>query len=301
MRRVYLMAMGVLFLFSLADADLIIEFQAADSISRLLPEEARGTYFIKGDKCRFEALSSISIPMGGRQELSFEINSVAVTRLDSGIIWLILPENEFIELSTSSLKLPDTPYVLNEYSWEINVVPFEKTRKIKKLVCNGRIGNAIGVNKDDPEDTVFVTFEKWQSEDTLFSVEFDAYQDRYTNETGRHRIWAQKHIANYLQGPFGPIIEILSDSIGMDNSIPMKYAVAVERTVKYEETTYYVVANAGQKTPISRRGKGIHPDGGGYWKLILFTSEVTNIKQKVIDNHKFELPKNCKRKVKDAE
>jgi hypothetical protein len=278
-------------MFSAADADIEIKFSAEDTVTHSVPPETQGIYSIKGYKSCIEAVSSFSLLRPEFRGFYFEVGATNITRLDLGVMWALYYDDKYAEIPLSSQPKGDSLDPAAGYTWDFNISPIEKQKKIKKLVCVGQIGKVVGVSNDDPADTVFISFELWQSDDSLFGGEFSAYQDHYAEVSGRHRLWAQRHLGTYLKGEYRTVFERLTDMMGGIGCIPMKYVASVDRTVKYLSAGY-AVSNTGRRVPISRVGKGIRPPKGDYWKLVRFTSEITGIKHKNIDDEKFEIPSN---------
>ncbi len=123
--------------------------------------------------------------------------SASITRLDKEIIWQIDPrkksytEMTFAEFREMIMKAQqemaaeggeevDTSTVsedLYDWTWETKSDPNPRT--INGFVCHNAQFVATGINKQNPEDKVWIRFDCWNSPDIPGSEEIRAFQMRY--------------------------------------------------------------------------------------------------------------------------
>jgi hypothetical protein len=278
MRRLILMLAGILYLAQLVSADVIVKYEAKAEITNRMLLKIENTNYIKGNKIYSELKTNISATNGFGTP--FDINSKGITRLDKGVHWSLL-KSGYSEETIASMH--DSVGQAKEYNWTFNVSPVSDNKKIKKFTCFGQIGKAIGVGANDLTDTVFLTYERWATADTLGIPELTAYENSFANLSGVHKMWSQEHVATYLEKGYGAQFEKLSDLLDKQKGIPIKSSFEIERTILYDNTS-------------AIPGSGKRPKNGGNWKVFSMTNEIVKIEQKKIDDDKFEIPANYKKK-----
>jgi hypothetical protein len=258
-------------------ADVIIHYKSDIKVAQSRQYNTSGSYNISGDKNYSESTTKFS--MLNIPGTPFNIISKRIYRLDKGTCQTLLADSKFSESSIKSQH--DSIEQIVDYSWTYNVTPIDGKKKINKYQCLGQIGKAVGINSANPADSVYITFEQWSSEDTITGAEFKQYQNRFSQVIGVHKMWAQDHLATFLESGYGRQFEKLSDLFIINSGIPIKIAVQIERTILPDDTN---------------KGRWIKPNEGGNWKLCSIKYEVTALEVKKIDESKFEIPANYEKK-----
>lgn len=281
MTKIALVIIAFFCLSVLASADVTVKYKSEAKITNKAVLKIESNYIIKENKSYCELKSNFSMPGGGGTP--FDISSKSITRLDKGVRWSLLGSAYSEETITS---MHDSMGLADEYNWTFNLSPIADQKKIRKFECYGQIGKAVGVSKVDPADTVFLTFEQWATEDTLGATELFAYEDSFAQQSGTHKMWSQEHVSTYLEKGYGTQFGLLSDLLAQRRGLPVQSYFQIEQTVLY---------NNSDGAP-KRRGTGIRPENGGYWKIFSMTNELVSIENKNIDDKKFEIPANYKKK-----
>jgi hypothetical protein len=72
----------------------------------------------------------------------------------------------------------------SDYEWTIDVETFDDETTINGFKCKSIIGHANGVNKEDSEDKMRLTYEYWYAEDVPGLDELKSYGNSLSNATG---------------------------------------------------------------------------------------------------------------------
>jgi hypothetical protein len=288
--------MAIVFSLSLAaSGDLIIKYKAQAIVTNRMSFKMKGTYNIAANRNYCDLTSTFGLIEPREPGASFDIISNSIIRLDKGVRWSFSGDNGYIEKAITSIHDPDSMELVEGYIWSFNAAPIDRKKNFNKLDCRGQIGKATGVNENDPADTVFITFEQWLTEDTLIGAEFVAYWQEFARVAGAHKMWAQEHMATYMEKGYGAQCERLSDLMGGPKSLPIKSIITIEKSLLYDRDAE-LFGEPGKTGGVKRRGSGMRPEKGGRWKLLHLTNEITGIEQISIEDSKFEIPPNYEKK-----
>lgn len=284
MRKLVLLVAAVLSLLQNVSADVIVRYKSEMIRAQSTVFKVNGAYNISGNKNFSEFTTNISMP----DEVGTPLNIISrrIYLLDKGICWSLFANNKYSESTVKALH--DSVGQATNYSWTYDISPIAGNKKINEFQCLGQIGKAVGINTDDPADTVYLTFEQWSAEDTLHAREFILYQNNYSRVGGVHKIWAQDHLATFLEKGYGAQFERLSDLMEGRLGIPIMTYIQIERSILYDQSK-----STGRS---ARRGEAMRPKDGGYWKIGEMKNEVISIEEKKIGDSVFEIPVNYVKK-----
>jgi hypothetical protein len=274
-----------------ADADEVVKFKLTAEFSDKIWDEQKSTYNIKGDNNLIEGNESFDFYIPNLVKFTLGLEKTNIIRLDKNLGWELYPGSEaYQEYDLILLHMPDNKIKTIERNWLYDVRPIKGAKKINKFQCNGQIGKAVGISKQDQTDTVFITYERWTAEDTLLGAEMEGYRKRYSKVVGVPRIWAFGLLAEYFEKYNGAQIEQISNSMDSINGLPIKHIITIERSripekdVNDDKPELVSVVSEKIKKNIKE-------------KTISVMYEITSIKEKKLEDSIFELPQRCVRKT----
>jgi hypothetical protein len=289
--KTLLIVLSIFFLASVTNADVIAKYKMSVGYGGSVAFDEDCIYHIKGDKNYETHNTWVNLEIPGYFWIDFKIGSANIIRLDQDLRWTL---NDYIKTySVSDLISPHMPSQkvyeeMANYNWTYEVTPIEKQKKMLKMLCNGQIGTVIGASKNNPSDTIFITYERWSPIDTIIGSEITDYQVNYSKRVGVHKLWALEVFASYLEKQYSSQLEQLSNKMDQLKGFPIKSIVTVERSINLDSKS----ESTSQKAKKSDDEK---PQKNGRWLTIVVTNEVTKLEQKPIDDSKFEIPADYKK------
>ncbi|MCX6640815.1 MAG: hypothetical protein NTW14_10090 [bacterium] len=157
--------------------------------------ETLSTEYYASDRSTSETLTKWTEGMMKTMTGGKSNESISVVRLDKEVIWNIQPKKqtynemtfaEFREMIQKGIKQmqemrgPDTSASSeNDYAWTTEDKSDPNPKTINGYSCKNAKVTAIGINKKNPEDKVWITMDIWNSKDLPGADDILAYQQRY--------------------------------------------------------------------------------------------------------------------------
>ncbi|MCP4706623.1 MAG: hypothetical protein GY865_18645 [candidate division Zixibacteria bacterium] len=292
---------------SFSAADVIIETKTDMDMIGAGKVDMSQVQYIKNDRSYDESVTTLSGQMaamtGGKK-----VKNVQIVRLDKGIGWTINPdEKSFTEFSFEQMKSnfaqskqqnqANTP--LGEYDWKTDISKDLKTETILDVDCKGIRAVSVGVNKNDPKDSVFITNEQWFSDEVSGGDEFIDYSEKMAEAVGTGKGFMNQMSMNPMLARFGNQFEEIAKEFEACEGIPLKTVLIVEGTInpmaaamgdrKLDEETKAMMKKMGMALPDET------PEGGRH-NFISLTSTITKIEEKSIEDSRYEVPEGYQKK-----
>lgn len=306
MKRIIILTSLMLFcLASFSAADVIIKTKTdMDMIGagKIKMEQAQ---YIKGDRSYDE---STTILEGKMAEMagSKNMKNIQIVRLDKGVGWSLNPNKKnYTEFSFEQMKanleqarkqkMAAAP--MDEYEWKTEFSKDIGSQEIIGHDCKGIRAVSVGVNKNDPKDSVFITNEQWFSENLPGGTEFMNFADKMSETVGNEKGFLNQMSMNPMLAKFGDQFGEIAKEFENVEGVPLKTVLVVEGTINP-----MAAAMGGQelddeaKAMMEKMGIAIPGEAeGGHHNLISLTSTVSKIEEKPIDNAKYEIPEGFKK------
>jgi len=253
-------------------ADIVVKYQTDAEMANGMLLKTESIYNIKGARNFCEIKTNFS--MTNVPGTPFDIISAYIICLDKGVRCTPKSADKtYEEENLISLHGLDSTKQGDEYLWAIEISPINDKKEIRKFQCTGQIGKAIGVNRNDAIDTVFITYVQWSTEYFPLAAELIAYQENYARSVGVNKLWSQEQLATLLEKGYGSCFEQLSDTMNSTGFIPIMSNIIIERTFKTD--------TGSPKTMKAVIG--------------IIKNELASIKEKKLKDKMFEIPSNYKK------
>ncbi|OQX92878.1 MAG: hypothetical protein B6D58_00630 [candidate division Zixibacteria bacterium 4484_95] len=312
MKRNYLIfiVVAVICLAVFAQADVIIKQKTSIESSAIMNIEINGVEYIKGDK---NYSSSSTNMVGGMMAMMGKKTTsefIQITRLDKDVIWDLDPQNKtYSESSLASLQqmmagTGQTPESENEdetseYNWTLDVKTSDKDVEINGFKCTGIIGKATGINKNNPEDKMRLTYEYWYAKDVPGLDELEDYHNKFSKATGFDITMPRQHVQKIFN-KYGSQFDKMTEKMQGVEGYPIKTVILVESTKGVEggEGDYGEEMPPGMKEMLSglSNKKQSQKSESDMIKVFSLSNEILSIEKKNVDDSKFEIPEGYKKK-----
>jgi hypothetical protein len=130
-----------------------------------------------------------------------ETKSVTITRLDKGLIWTLQPKDQtysemtfaefrdkmqkgMTQMQEVEAEKDTTASSEDMYDWKVEVQSDSLPKTINGWSCRNVKLVAVGTNKQDPEDKIWITVDNWNSPDVPGGQEIRDFQMKYAKEIG---------------------------------------------------------------------------------------------------------------------
>jgi hypothetical protein len=287
-----------------AAADVIVETKVNMDIIGAGKMDVSQTQYVRADRSYDKTTSKMQGGMMGGKEMV----NVQIVRLDKGFTYMLEPDKKtYREVSLENMK--GTMAAMQkgqaeqeadeEYVWTTEVSKDIGTEKIMDFKCQGSRAKLVGVKKDDPKDTVFVTYEQWVSDNLPGGDDFLAFSDKFAESMGIEAGFLRQMGMNPMLSRYGSQFDEVAEELGDIEGMPLKTVLIVEGTVnpmaeqmgdeEIDEETRQMMEQMGIELP----GK---KEEGGYHKLVSMTSEVTSIEKKKVDDAQYDIPADYSKK-----
>jgi hypothetical protein len=302
---------------AITQADVVIKRKTTADMAGLMTMETNGSDVIKGDKSITDMKSEMTGGMMAKLGGGKPKETINIIRLDKGIYYEIDPGKKvYAETPLSSLKEQfaksnqesSDDSAKSEYIWTSDVKATDKKQKINGFDCKNVIGKAMGIKKDDPKDSVFITFDEWMATDVPGLSEVEQFQKNYAKALGMDEMWGQKNLGQMMKD-YGPQMQALALKMKEAGGYPIKTVIAIEGSEKSSKES----AGGSENEPNSKsdmmakmgnilgKKKSDEPKSAdmsesGHQKTLLMTTEILSIEQKPADDTQFEVPAGYKKK-----
>lgn len=280
---------------AITQADVVIKRKTTADMAGLMTMETNASDIIKGDKSITDMKSEMTGGMMAKLGGGKPKEAINITRLDKGIYYEINPEKKvYSETPLASLKEQFAKSnkesaensSKSEYIWTSDIKTTDQNQKINGFDCKNMIGKAVGIKKDDPKDSVFITFDEWMANDVPGLSEVEQFQKNYSKALGIDEIWGQKNLGQMMKD-YGPQMEALAHKMKETGGYPIKTVIAIESSEKSSEESAGNIRNKPKAGDVST---------SGHQKTLLMTTEILSIEQKTADDAQFEVPAGYKKK-----
>jgi len=297
--------MLVLCLAAASLADVIVETKVDMDIIGAGKMNVNQIQYVRGDRSYDKTTSKMAGGMMGGKEMV----NVQIVRLDKGATYLLDPDKKtYRETSMKTMKGTMKSMqkgqaeqtVDDEYEWTTEVSTDIGTEKIMDFKCQGSRVKLTGVKKDDPKDTVFITFEQWISDNLPGGDEFLAFSEKYAESIGIEPGFLNQMSMNPMLSKYGGQFDEVAEQMKDIKGMPLKTVFIVEGTVnpmgeqmggeEIDEETRQMMKQMGIEIP------GTEKPEGGYHKLVSMTSEVSKIEKKKTDDTQYDIPEGYTKK-----
>jgi len=298
--RITLMVLMIMGLAAIAGADVVVKSKIVTNILAAGSTEVMHTEYMKADRSYGESTTKMT---GGMMAMlgNKEQKSVDITRLDKGLIWTLNPKKKnYRELSFEELKVksPNKPKAgagamgggtdPEKYEWDIKVDELANEEKVGEYACKGMVAKAKGINKEDPEDVVVVTYKQWYTDKVPGFKTYQQFQGAFAEQLGSDQFGEQRRLANMLS-MFGDKLDVLMEKMKEIEGVPMKSTMLVERT-----RAPYQPAEGEEEDPMKAQMRAMlgEPEKteSGMYKIFSIESEVLSVEESSVEAGQFELP-----------
>lgn len=282
-------------------ADVVIKQKSSVETAGIMNIEIDGVEYIKGNKSYSGGTTRMVGGMAAMMGKGTISEFIQITRLDKEVIWNLYPQNKtYSETSLASLKqmmakADEAEYKEDEeasdYEWTVDVRASDKEVEINGFKCKSVISKTTGINKEDPQDRVLLTYEYWYTKDAPGINELMDYHDKFSKATGVDIMWTQQS-AEKIFDRYGPQFNKMVEKMKKAEGYPIKTVIVVESTegVESEEEFDEEMPSGMEGMLESLMGKKMQKTESGMVKVFSLSNEVLSIEKKSIDNEKFEIP-----------
>ncbi|UCE67377.1 MAG: hypothetical protein JSU85_05010 [Candidatus Zixiibacteriota bacterium] len=311
-RYVFLMAAPMLFVIAnSASADVMIKSKAAmGQMLGIGGSESETSVYIKGDKNRTETTTSFKSQMFQMSKQDMTSRSTEIIRLDKEVKWQLEDKDKsYREIFLKSLKPSIGDYKGQEsspamsspddeaedYTWTVTVDISENGEVVNGFKSNKAVVNAIGVNKEDVSDTMFVTLKMWRSEELPNIDEIEDFHKKFSEIAGFDEDVSSMRMEEYSSG-FGKEFEESAKKIEQMEGYQVKTEMVVQKSSSGE--------GGDEESDMSGMMKGLmgvekgpgEESGSDRITVISITDEIISVDNSKIDDGMFEIPEGYIRK-----
>ena len=288
-------------------ADVVIETKSEMDMVGAGQINLDQVQYIKGDRSYDKSTTHIAggmmAAMGGGKD---QVN-VQIVRLDKGVGWVLNPEGKsYTEFTFGDMKntmaqqrergKQNAP--MDEYEWTTDISKDIGTEKIMDFKCKGIRAVSVGVKKDDPKDSVFITNEQWFCDNLPGGEEFTDFSDKLAELMGSGKGFLSQMSLNPMLAKYGDQFEEIANEFNSIEGVPLKTVLVVEGTVNpMEKAMGGKEMDDEAKAMMEKMGisvPGTTPEGGHH-NLVSVTSTVTKIEKKPIEDSMYEIPEGYKK------
>ena len=262
---------------------------------------------IRDDRSYDETISTVS---GGMAAMTGnkEMKTVQIVRLDKNIAWVLDPSKKsFTELSFSDMKQEldmagkagKEKEPMGEYEWTNNISKDIGTETIMDCKCKGIRAVSIGVKKDDPKDSMFITNEQWFCDDLPGGKEFLAFSKKMADSMGVEEGFLGQMSMNPMLAKFGDVFTEIAKEFATIKGVPLKTVLTVEGTVnpmnaamggqEMNDETKAMMEKMGMSVPKAN-------SDSGHYNLVNMTNTVSKVENKSVEDSKYEIPEGYKQR-----
>ncbi|RJP80174.1 MAG: hypothetical protein C4524_03785 [Candidatus Zixiibacteriota bacterium] len=162
--------------------------------------ESTSTEYYTADKSASDAVTRWTKGLMKTMTGGKEVQSIDITRVDQQLFWKLDPKKEtYTEMTFAQLReqiekgqeemeeaeeeIPDTTSE-DLYEWTVETQSAAEPKVINGFTCRNVRMMATGVNKQNAEDKVWITFDLWNSEEVPGAEEIRAFSESYLQALG---------------------------------------------------------------------------------------------------------------------
>jgi hypothetical protein len=309
MHVVKISAMIVLMAATTVSADVKIKSLITTNILGAGATETRRTEYFRKDRTYSESLSNATSGLMAKLNKPAQ-KVISVTRLDKGVIWSInesekgyvetpldtinakLQGNNFKSVRSPLLGISTEP---DDYKWRLTVTKIEEPMRIGWADCRGVMAKAIGVNRNNEDDKILITYEQWFADKIPGGAVYDDYQNGMKKALGSDNFAEQRQIANML-GVLGEQFEPIFDSVKAFDGAPIKLVFKVEKSTLFGFTEAQY--DRGLTDPDNQQmirlnnmiGGKPQKTENGMFESFSITADVSKIEETGLDDSFYEIP-----------
>ncbi len=296
----------VLCLASFSTADVIVETKTDMDMIGAGKVGMEQIQYIKGDRSYDKNTTKLPgkmADMAGGENL---IN-IQIVRFDKGVSWALNPDKKsYTEYSLDKMKTEianakqrnKDAVPMSEYEWKTEISKDIGTEKILDFECEGIRAVAVGVNKNDSKDSVFITNEQWFSDELPGGDEFTKFTDNMVDAIGDKKSFINQMSMNPMLAKLADQFGEIAKEFESIKGVPLKTVLIVEGTINpMAEAMGDKELDAEAIAMMEKMGIAV-PDAaseGEHHNLISVTSTVTKIEKKSIDDSQYEIPEGYKK------
>jgi hypothetical protein len=305
-RLVHAIILMMIFLPGVSRADVLIKSRTAmDQLLGIGSSESVTSVYVKGDKNRTDTKTTFNSPIFQMGDEEMNSERTEIFRLDKEVRWDLDPKDKsYREIYLRSMKPgPSSGYDdgsappsspgddIGDYIWTVKIDISDSPETINGFKSVKAAMKAVGVNREDQSDSMFVEFNVWKCHNPQYFDEIEKYQDRFSEVAGFEEDLGLGASGDYTAG-FGPEFEKEAKKIEEVKGYPVKTILLIQKSTGG--------AGSEDQTGISDLMKGLlggnkESEGGGgsaapRITVLSLTNEVISVDNSAIDNRMFELP-----------
>jgi hypothetical protein len=275
--------------------------------------ETMETEYLKSDRSCTEKSSKSSGGLLGAAMKAADKSDIQITRLDKELIWDIsskkktyteTPFASFKELmakgeeSVSEKDEPISEDDDDEYEWTVEIKGPDNAGKLNGFECKNISAKATGINKEDPKDTIFVSYEYWLGQNVTGVDEMNQYYRDYAKALGVDEHWTQQGLnqsARAYGTQFGDLFKKVEEAGGFPIKIVMTVKKAGGMKSDDEESDEESAAAMAKLGGLFGKKKA-EESSDGRTEILSTSVEILGIESKAVDGGKFEVPAGYKKK-----
>jgi hypothetical protein len=220
-----------------------------------------------------------------------------IVRLDKGVSWLLNPaastynERELSQVKgmVDEMKKGETPGAAGNYEWQVNVKGEGDTATVAGYKAKILRAQAVGVNKDNPKDTVFIDYEQYFGIDTPAQEDFSGFSNKYKEVLGVEGGFLSQMSMNPLLSQYRGQLEEISEKVGQEKGFPLKTVLNISGSLNPlgEESLSEQDRAAMQQMGFAMGGK---KNESGHYVVISMINKVDSMEKTKINDAEFEVP-----------
>lgn len=289
---------------SLADV-LVKSVTTMDQLLGIGSSKSETSVYIKGDKNRTDSRTSFDSPIFKLSEEEMNFEKTEIFRLDKDVKWeLNRRNNSYREIYLRSLKPEKTNFDdmnsppdqspgsdIEDYFWIVKIDIANAPETVNSFESIKALMNAIGVNREDRADSMFVELNVWKCEDPELFGDVERYQEKFSEIAGFEGNLGLEATRDYASG-FGDKFEAETRKIEEMKGYPVKTILLIQKSTagdggegKSEISDLMEDLVAG-----SSRGDNTDRPPGPRITILSLTNEVVSVDNSPIDDGMFEIP-----------
>jgi len=298
---VYLAITIVLCLAVSIQAGVVIKQKSKVEAGGMVNMDISSTEFIQSDKSYNGGTVTMSggmmAMMGGMKPTEFG----QVTRLDKKVMWQLDYEHKtYTEMSMAAFKhtmgqggmgqMPGGGDNPEEFDWTVDVTDSDDETDINGFKCKNIIAKATGVNKEDPENKMQLTYEYWYTSDVDGYDELKDHYQNFSDVTGVDLTQSQQS-AGQIFSKYGSQFDEMTKKMSETEGFPIKTVIKVE-SVGGDDKGGMAGMPPEMMAMMGKKDKG----EGEMMTVFSLTTETISIEKQDIDDSKFEIPEGFEKK-----
>ncbi len=289
-----LLIMAICLLAVSVSAEVVIKTETKVDMGEVGQMTIDGTDYFAGDKMASVEHSKMSGTMG----MNSESEDHTVVRIDKGVQWEYSSgEDVYNERTLGTTGIEGDYQAQKEmagegYKWETVSKKDLDPMTILGVKCIGKSISSVGVSTEDPEDTVFINYKYYYSDDFEGVGTVKEFQKKMVEKTGMGAnavmTMGDETSDEFMFTPVFDMAEDLDKINGYPLRIEMTAAMSKNpmgtMSEEMDEETLAMMEKMGMKMPSYPK------DDNGHYLFLNMTNEVKSIKEESVDAGVFEIP-----------